>query len=111
MNSVRSIKGQDPSQAHIRTPPAAGPRASVDDWTRLSRGDLVILENSRELVAGCVDAISLDASVLWLQLEQGRGRRLFLQTDGYAAFRAIRIPLQNTEGMTASAAGPRRQGT
>jgi hypothetical protein len=111
MNSVRSIKGQDPSRAHIRTPPAPGQRAVADDWARLSRGDLVILENSRELVAGCVDAISLDASVLWLQLEQGRGRRLFLQTEGYAAFRAIRSPLQNVEGVAASAAGPRGQGT
>lgn len=78
MNSIRSIKGQDPSGAHIRTPPAAGPRAAVDNWARLPRGDLVILENSRELVAGCVDAISLDASVLWLQNRRGdqwRGSR------------------------------------
>jgi len=47
----------------------------------------VLLENSRELVAGRVDALSPDSSVLWLHLEHGLGRRLFLQIDGYQTFR------------------------
>lgn len=82
--------------------------AAVPDWTRLSQGDLVVLENSSELVGGRVDDISLDASVLWLHLEQGRGRRLFLQADGYTAFRAERTSPRNTESLQSLSVASRR---
>lgn len=59
-------------------------RSISADWRELTRGDSVVLLNSRhEAVGGVVDDISGDGSLIWIQQDDGAGRRLFHRSDGY----------------------------
>ena len=57
--------------------------AYIRDWTVLAPGDSVlIVDNDAPNLAGRVDAVTEDGSILWLHLKEGAGRRLFTRTDG-----------------------------
>ncbi len=62
-----------------------GAAAARGRWQELSAGDAVVVElgNGRS-VRGVVDALVEDASVLWVELDGGKGRRLFHWEDGVA---------------------------
>lgn len=60
----------------------------VRDWTRLVSGDcVVIVENDAAELFGRVDAATDDGLILWVHLEAGAGRRLFLRADGTLLWR------------------------
>lgn len=72
---------------HRRQPEAPFP-APVPNWTKLARADQVaIYHHGEEIASGHVDMLSPDGSVLWLIQDQGRGRALFLHSDGPKVFR------------------------
>ncbi|WP_026536477.1 hypothetical protein [Arthrobacter sp. H14] len=51
-------------------------------WQELTIGDRVVVEIiSGRPVSGHVDAITEDRSVLWVQFDEGQGRRLFHRQD------------------------------
>jgi hypothetical protein len=39
------------------------------------------------MTSGRIDMLSLDGSVLWLQQDEGKGRALFLHSDGLRVYR------------------------
>jgi hypothetical protein len=49
-----------------------------------------IRRNGRVVASGRVDMRAPDGSVIWLIQDGGRGRALFLQSDGVMAFRRAR---------------------
>ena len=65
-------------------------RISVDgvSWASLTKGEWVEVDCG-EFVnhRGVVDDVTDDGSVLWLWREDGRGRTLYLQSDGHAVHR------------------------
>lgn len=55
---------------------------------QLSRTDEVeIYNHGRVMTSGRIDMLSLDGSVLWLQQDEGKGRALFLHSDGLRVYR------------------------
>lgn len=61
----------------------------VLDWTRLARGDDLELmqRNGQILATGRIDMIALDASVLWLIQNDGKGRAMFIPSEDYMVLR------------------------
>lgn len=75
-----------PAQAHGHNPEPA--REPIPDWAKLSREDDVTLYfDGQELASGRVDMRALDGSVLWIIHHDGRGRAMFLHSDGLMVFR------------------------
>jgi len=61
-----------------RTPQSAG----VPDWSKLSRGDVVrVFRRDGGAVAGVIDMVALDRSVLWVIQDDGRGRVMICSAD------------------------------
>jgi hypothetical protein len=55
----------------------------VRDWTTLTPGEEVyIVEDDGLESCGRVDAVTGDGSILWLYMNDGAGRRLFMRSDG-----------------------------
>ena len=60
----------------------------IHNWCSLSRTDEVeIYNHGRVMTSGRIDMLSLDGSVLWLQQDEGKGRALFLHSDGLRVYR------------------------
>jgi hypothetical protein len=60
----------------------------VPNWTKLSRTDQVEIHNhGRVITSGRIDMLAMDGSVLWLQQDEGKGRALFLHSDGLRVYR------------------------
>jgi hypothetical protein len=59
---------------------------------RLLPGDWVTIEQSRRLKeTGVVDDLSDDGRIVWVHLDHGRGRRMYLEDDGYRfSLRSVR---------------------
>jgi hypothetical protein len=55
-----------------------------------------ILRNGRAVASGRVDMRAPDGSVIWLIQDGGRGRALFLQSDGVMVFRRARRNIAGT---------------
>jgi hypothetical protein len=70
-------------------PHTASPRPEpIPNWSTLSRTDEVEIHNHGQVVAsGRIDMLAMDGSVLWLQLDDGQGRALFLHSDGLRVYR------------------------
>ncbi|MHA7261849.1 hypothetical protein ACX80W_01460 [Arthrobacter sp. TMN-37] len=63
----------------------AGAAAARVRWQELSTGDTVLVElPNGSSVPGVVEALVEDRSVLWVELDGGKGRRLFHWEDGVA---------------------------
>lgn len=76
------------SPTQLNRPSRYGYRRSVvANWCELITGDRLLLvgPGTNQRHAGTVDAISVDGAIVWLILEDGGGRKLFHQTDGYQA--------------------------
>jgi hypothetical protein len=83
-HSARRNQDPAPVQAH-RPDPSMEP---IPDWSKLSREDDVTLYlGGQELASGRVDMRALDGSVLWIIHHDGRGRTMFLHSDGATAYR------------------------
>ncbi|MHA7140107.1 MULTISPECIES: hypothetical protein [unclassified Arthrobacter] len=64
-------------------------REGISDWSTLRRGQRVAFNHDSDgPVAGVVEMRTDDASVLWIQLNEGAGRRLIHCEDGYRLKRA-----------------------
>lgn len=76
-------------RSRTATPHAGSPTPEpVPNWTKLSRADLVeIHSHGRAITSGSIDMLALDGSVLWLQQDEGKGRALFLHSDGIRVYR------------------------
>lgn len=60
----------------------------VPNWCKLSRGDKVeVVTYERTVTSGRIDMLAMDGSVLWLQQDDGKGRALFLHSDGVLVYR------------------------
>lgn len=58
--------------------------SDVQDWSGFRRGEHVTLQNpAGAQLRGVLDMRTDDASVVWIQLHDGGGRRLFHRADGY----------------------------
>ena len=69
---------------------AAAPlaREPVPNWCKLSRSEQVeIHRQGRPIASGRIDMLALDGSLLWLQQDEGKGRALFLHSDGLRVYR------------------------
>lgn len=60
-------------------------RQNVQDRPgRLYPGDWVAVEHARRLKeTGVVDDVTEDGRTIWVYLDHGRGRRMYLEDDGY----------------------------
>ena len=59
------------------------PATPQEHWKQLSRGDRVRIQLAPGFVAsGLVDAVTSDHSVVWVDLDGGRGRTLVHCADG-----------------------------
>lgn len=60
----------------------------IPNWCLLSRTDQVEIHNHGQVItSGRIDMLSLDGSILWLQQDEGKGRALFLHSDGLRVYR------------------------
>ncbi len=67
--------------------PAGEP--DVQDWSGFVRGEHMILHDRAGIqLRGVLDMKSDDASVVWIQLNNGEGRRMVHREDGYRLRRA-----------------------
>lgn len=63
-------------------------REPVPNWSKLSRADEVEIHgHGQAITSGRIDMLALDGSVLWLQQNEGKGRALFLRSDGVRVYR------------------------
>lgn len=59
--------------------------ASPTDFSALKRGQRITLRStSGHQVTGVLEDCADDASVVWVRMDDGAGRRLFHQEDGYS---------------------------
>ncbi|TDK25539.1 hypothetical protein E2F48_09825 [Arthrobacter crusticola] len=66
-----------------------GAAAARVRWQELSTGDAVVVELANgHSMPGVVDALVEDASVLWVELDGGKGRHLFHWED-FVAIRPL----------------------
>ena len=64
--------------------PSPLPGLAPQDWTGLVRGEHITLQHpAGALLRGVLDMRTDDASVVWIQLHDGGGRRLVHRADGY----------------------------
>jgi hypothetical protein len=77
------------SRSRIITPHTGSPRPEpIPNWSTLSRADQVEIHNHGQVItSGCIDMLAMDGSVLWLQQDDGKGRALFLYSDGLRVYR------------------------
>jgi hypothetical protein len=77
------------SRSRITTPHTGSPKPEpIPNWATLSRTDEVEIHNhGRVITSGRIDMLAMDGSVLWLQQDDGKGRALFLHSDGLRVFR------------------------
>ena len=60
----------------------------VRDWTMLAAGEKVyIVQENGWALAGRVDAVTEDGTILWVHLEGGAGRRLFTRSESGCVWR------------------------
>lgn len=60
----------------------------VSDWDSLNSGDeIIVLDQATGFFFGTVDALTDDRSIMWVQLDNGLGRRLFMRLDGCKVWR------------------------
>ncbi|MHA7220637.1 hypothetical protein ACX80L_17345 [Arthrobacter sp. MDT1-48-3] len=60
------------------------PDPDHQDWSGITRGDDVTLQHATGTqLRGVLDMRTDDASVLWIRLHDGGGRRLVHRADGY----------------------------
>lgn len=60
----------------------------VSDWDSLNGGDeIIVFDQTTGIFSGCIDALTEDREIMWLQLDSGRGRKLFMQLDGCKVWR------------------------
>lgn len=77
-----------------RRPARPGARSlePMPNWTKLSRKDEVEIYRHGEFVAsGRLDMLALDGSVFWVVQNDGRGRAMFLHSDGFTVLRLPRV--------------------
>ena len=56
----------------------------LDEWQQIAPGDHVLIENTGTLPeTGRIDSKTSDGNVIWVHLDHGRGRRMFLRQDGH----------------------------
>lgn len=74
---------------HPAKPLAGSPTPEpVPNWSKLSRADEVEIHgHGKAIMSGRIDMLALDGSVLWLQQNEGKGRALFLHSDGVRVYR------------------------
>ena len=73
-----------PANPHMESPTLQ----PVPNWSKLSRTDEVEIHcNGRPVTSGRIDMLAMDGSMLWLQQNEGRGRALFLRSDGLRVYR------------------------
>lgn len=61
-----------------------GPHEPVASWSKLSSGDSIAVYRGQEFItSGRIDMLAEDGSILWIIQDQGRGRWLFLNEDGF----------------------------
>ncbi|WP_309070772.1 hypothetical protein [Arthrobacter sp.] len=59
--------------------------ASLTDFSALKRGQRITLRStSGHQVTGVLEDRAEDASVVWVRMDDGAGRRLFHREDGYS---------------------------
>lgn len=60
----------------------------VPNWCTLSKKDEVeIRQNGRTIATGRIDLLAFDGSMLWIHRDEGKGRALFLHSDGVTVCR------------------------
>lgn len=60
----------------------------VPNWSTLFRADEVEIHgHGQAITSERIDMPALDGSVLWLQQNEGKGRALFLYSDGVRVYR------------------------
>lgn len=68
--------------ANPKIAPRSTPSATVPDWSKLSRGDVVrVLRRDGSTATGLIDMLALDRSVLWVIQDGGRGRVMICSAD------------------------------
>jgi hypothetical protein len=83
------------------------PREPIANWATLSPADEVeILRSGRAVASGRVDMRAPDGSVIWLIQDGGRGRALFLQSDGVMVFRRARTHIAGRSRIPGQARRP-----
>lgn len=66
------------------TSPTPAPEPEVQDWSGFRRGEHVTLQHpAGTQLRGVLDMRTDDASVVWIHLSDGAGRRLVHCADGY----------------------------
>jgi hypothetical protein len=64
--------------------PSSLPDLEPQDWTGFRRGEHITLQHpAGTQLRGVLDMRTDDASVVWIQLHDGGGRRLVHRADGY----------------------------
>lgn len=57
-------------------------------WSSLAKGERVEVDCGDVVIhRGVVDDVTDDGSVVWLWLDEGRGRAFYLQSDGHSIYR------------------------
>lgn len=59
----------------------------VSDWDSLNGDDAIIVVDETGIFSGSIDALTENRSIMWVQLDNGCGRRLFMQADGCQVWR------------------------
>lgn len=77
------------SGSRIASPHTGSPRPEpIPNWSTLSRTDQVEIHNHGQVItSGRIDMLAMDGSMLWLQQDDGKGRALFLHSDGLRVYR------------------------
>ena len=59
----------------------------VSDWDSLNGDDAIIVVDQTGIFSGWIDALTEDRSIMWVQLDNACGRKLFMQVDGCEVWR------------------------
>ena len=75
MAAITLLKGRSMTSQH----------SSLADFSALERGQQITLRHaSGDQVTGVLEERAEDASVVWVRMDDGAGRRLFHREDGYS---------------------------
>ncbi|UXM92503.1 hypothetical protein [Paenarthrobacter sp. JL.01a] len=70
------------------TPPRRGSPLLIKQWKYLWRAEFIELKRGpKVLETGWVDDLTGDGTILWIQLSQGKGRKMIHQNDGIDVWR------------------------
>ena len=70
----------------------------VPNWSKLSRADEVEMHSHEQAItSGRIDMLALDGSVPWLQQTDGKGRALFLLSDGVRVYRRPTLSIRHRQ--------------